>query len=315
MARPLERRGSFTVSIDVELGWGVWDRPCAAFLARTRDQERVIVDRLLGLFGRYQIEATWAIVGALLEPAQADGRPGHPSCWTAPELIGAIGDLSPKQDVGSHGFGHVDYADIAAAAGAVDLERAREVHAAAGLGWGSFVFPRNRVGHLDLLAAAGIKVFRGRDPDLSEWVERKIGRTPARAANLLAKALPGSPPVVRPRIVGDGLVELPGSMLWMSHTGPRRLIRPGVTQGKCVRALRLAAERRSTFHLWFHPSNFYWDTDRQLRSLESVLRRATDLRDRDELDILPLAAYGTLAEASHFGGTEPTALCLADGPL
>jgi hypothetical protein len=177
-----------------------------------------------------------------------------------------------------------------------DLQAARRTHERHGLGFTSFVFPRNQVAHLDLLAEAGVKVFRGADLGWHETARRRLGRTPGRAAHLVEKLLPFAPAVVEPRSHPCGLVELPGSMLLFGRDGLlRRLVRPEITLVKAKLGLRRAARDGRVFHLWFHPSNFYAQTEAQLRLLERILDEACALRERGVLEIRTMASYAARA--------------------
>ncbi|MGL1213381.1 hypothetical protein ACSTK9_23880, partial [Vibrio parahaemolyticus] len=87
-----------------------------------------------------------------------------------------------------------------------------------------------------------------------------------RLANLVDKLLPLPAPLVRPKSHGE-LVELPSSMLFMARDGLRRIIPSRTTVAKAQLGLGAAVREQATFHLWFHPSNFYVDTERQLAAL------------------------------------------------
>lgn len=72
------QRGAFLISIDTEMAWGsVHHRDVGRHYSY--QAEREFIDRLLALFDKYQIRATWAVVGHLfLDQCQAvDGRK-HP---------------------------------------------------------------------------------------------------------------------------------------------------------------------------------------------------------------------------------------------
>ena len=56
----------------------------------------------------------------------------------------------------------------------------------------------------------------------------------------------------------------------------KRKIRSGIKQ---------AAERQEIFHLWFHPSNFSYDTEIQLEILEDSLKLVGSLRQNDKLEV------------------------------
>jgi hypothetical protein len=56
--------GKVTISIDLELAWGVWDTATADDLRQAEAAERPICAALLDLFGRYQVPATWLVVAS-----------------------------------------------------------------------------------------------------------------------------------------------------------------------------------------------------------------------------------------------------------
>jgi len=125
-------------------------------------------------------------------------------------------------------------------------------------------------------------------------VRDRLGTTAGRLANLVDKALPIPPTVVTP-IDHGGLIELPSSMLLFARNGVRRVIHPSAVVAKAAAGLERARLRGEIFHLWFHPSNFYYDTDLQLATLGRILRRACEIRDRGELDIQPMEAFARAA--------------------
>jgi len=286
--------GTFCISIDVELAWGIWDRPSADYFARCADREQRIIDAILALFSTHDIRATWAIVGRLLErtPAPPASSAFGDEIWFAPGVVDAIRVASPVQDIGSHSFGHIYFGDATRDQVDRDLEAARRVHANHRLGFSSFVFPRNQVAHLDALAAAGIKVFRSED--LGWHVSlRRLGKRIGQLANLGDKIAPIPPATVTPLVHSNGLVELPSSMLLMGRSGMRRLVRPEAMVWKARLGLRSAARTGRCFHLWFHPSNFYHETEVQLEVLEQIVGAAARMRDREQLEIRTMNDFAT----------------------
>jgi hypothetical protein len=152
------------------------------------------------------------------------------------------------------------------------------------------VFPRNDVAHLDELRAIGVRVYRSTDAGLLGWTDRHAPRFRP-AANLLDKAIPFAPPVVHPVVRDDGLVELPTSLLFIGRNGARRVVRPAAFAAKIRRGLDRATAEGGVFHLWFHPSNFYFDGGAQLTLLKNALAYAAHLRDRGQLDIRTLGSF------------------------
>ena len=99
------------------------------------------------------------------------------------------------------------------------------------------------------------------------------------------------PPAVVEPIDHGGIVELPSSMLLMARRGLRRAVHPLALAIKAMLGIERARRSGGIFHLWFHPSNFYYDTDRQLETLRRVLRRAAAIRDLGELQIRTMDSY------------------------
>ena len=210
--------GQLIISIDLELAWGVWDRVTPDDLRFAAEHERPICTSLIELLDRYQIPATWAIVAALLDKASAAEQPGDKRCWYAPDVIEQIVNAKSRHEVGSHGGRHRYFDRMTAAQAREDLGFAREQHRAHALAFDAFVFPRNSIGHLDELRNAGLQTFRG--PDFGWFMAAgAAGRMVRRTANFADKLLPIPPTPVTARKNGDGLVDIPGSMLLLGRNG------------------------------------------------------------------------------------------------
>jgi peptidoglycan/xylan/chitin deacetylase (PgdA/CDA1 family) len=288
-----------TISIDLELAWGFWDILTPDILRLSESRERPICDKLLELFDRYHIPVTWAAVAAMLDRASAQGRPGNEASWYAPEIIESIRAAKTPHDIGSHGGRHVYYDRMSATQAAEDLEFVKQVHRDNGLGLESFVFPRNAVGHLDLLARAGLRTFRGPD---TGWVRLapKLGARAGKLVTFADKILPLPPTPARAHKSG-GLVDIPGSMLLPGRDGVRRFILPAVSRAKLAMGLAWAQRRGETFHFWFHPCNFYYRAEEQFATLDWFLARAAEEASRGRLEICTMASY-----ASRAGETDGT---------
>ncbi|HWL66168.1 MAG TPA: polysaccharide deacetylase [Actinomycetota bacterium] len=300
--------GTFTISIDTELAWGYCDRLITPADRREIELERDVIARLLELFERYRISATWAVVGhLLLEGCERDGEHWHPEIprpvdssgrdwfwqhpeerddrlWYARDVARKIGEADPPQEIASHSFAHVlfDESDTRAEAVAADLREARKVHEANEIEFKSFVFPRNVVGFRRLLAESGVRVYRGSDGHAPSPVAI------ARARRLAAFLLPTSARLVRPRIDELGLVDVPGSMLLIGRNGLRNIVPPSFVKRKAIKALDASAAADEVFHLWFHPSNLVHGSQTQFEILDAILRHADGLRSGGTLQILTM---------------------------
>jgi peptidoglycan/xylan/chitin deacetylase (PgdA/CDA1 family) len=284
-------RGQLIISIDLELAWGDWDKLTPERLRMVENAERPICAALIELFDRYEVPATWAMVAALLDEKSAISRPGEQSSWYAPDIIEWLVGAKSDHEIASHGGRHLYFNDIDALQARRDLDFASAVHQINALPFKSFVFPRNAVGHLDVLASVGLGVFRGPD---AGWLRRarRLGAAAGRVANLSDKVFPVPPPPVRAE-AHDGLIDTPGSMLLLGRNGVRRLVLPWVTRTKLAAGLSRAQRAGEIFHLWFHPSNFYYHREEQLATLAWFLARAAEEAGRGDLDIRTMGSYAT----------------------
>lgn len=303
-------QGALVISIDYEFQLGFAD-----FNLSETDKERMqnevgIISRLLTLFEHYNIPATWAVTGHLLEshckweddtPHPEYPRPihkhekrdwfslhppkteyGDPLWFDVRRLVPQILRSPVGHEIASHSYGHIIYGarDVNEEAVRVDIENMKRIHAERKYPLFSFVFPRNREAFHQELKEAGVQCYRGAR---RMWY-RPFPGIVGRALHLVDYFLPTTHTVVPTRGVG-GLINLPDSLMLMGRNGLRRVIVPAIMKWKIRRGLMAAAKRGKVFHLWFHPSNFWYDEDGQFEILEETLQYAAALRDNNVLSI------------------------------
>jgi hypothetical protein len=305
--------GLFVLTVDVELIWGSFYKPDRAFYLDLALRAREALPRLFDLVETHRIRATWAVVGHLFLGAcvAVNGRrhasmprPAHrwfrddwysadpatderrDPAWYGRSLIERLLAIVPPQEIASHSFSHAILGEPGVAAELADAEVSACVGLARGLGLTltSFVFPRNRVGHLDRLAAHGFRVFRGEDP---VWFGR-LSSPWREVGHFLDDLLAMPPPAVRPAEVGPSLWRVPGSMLYRSMEGPRRAIPLSSRVVKARRGIERAVRCGEVFHLWFHDVDLAEQTDRMLGGLDEILGFAAAARDRGDLRIVSM---------------------------
>src|SRR5262249_34031365 len=104
-----------TISIDLELAWGIWDHATPQDLKMVEAAERPICAALIELFDRYRVPATWAVVAALLDEASSGLHAGPKACWFAPDIVERLVATKAGHEIGSHSGRHI-YFDHASAA-------------------------------------------------------------------------------------------------------------------------------------------------------------------------------------------------------
>lgn len=274
--------GSVVISIDAELGWGFHDfaSPPMDRLDRARWGWR----SLLALLDEFDVPATWAVVGHLML-TECDGRHAdHPvgeawfarerGSWAdrpdlrfAPDLVDRIDAASADHEVASHAFSHVELGGASRAVARAEIETSVALARAQGRSLDSFVFPRNDVGHRDVLAAAGFECYRGR----GGWPDSRLRKLADAAGR------GDEPRLVVPTVDEYGLVDLPDSLFLFGFAGlPRRVVRSVLGDPVVERVRRgLAAAREAengVLHLWLHPNNVVDEADvALLRSVLSVI--------------------------------------------
>jgi hypothetical protein len=323
--------GIFTVSLDFELHWGVFDKRNREERKRCYDNTLRIIPTMLKLFDQHGVHVTWATVGSLFandaeewqslkpteEPAyenevysayryaREEGLDAQYR-WAnfAPELIEKILQYS-GQELGTHTFSHyycleklngpdAFSADLAAVQRAAVKFNTRAI---------SLVFPRNQFNpeHLKICYNQGIRTIRSNPadwfwspvPDKGGNLVRKIFRTGDAYLPMASKRTSFSLASVVP-VSGEPL-QVPAS----------RFLRPWHPRYKMVNKLVLkrlmgemttAATRGECYHLWWHPENFGDFPEENLENLRKILAHYAECKNRYKMKSWNMGEY-----AQHYG--------------
>ena len=262
--------GSVVISIDAELGWGFHD---LENLPRNRvESGRRGWNQLLELLEEYDVPATWAVVGHLMLE-ECDGvHATHPTpegwferertSWSdrpdlrfGPDLVRSVLDSPVDHEFASHSFSHVLFGDpnttreIANA----ELERCVELATDWGQSIDSFVFPRNEMGHREVLADHGVRAYRSRSPN------------PLGIRGVLESPVRNRTPLVEPTIDEYGLVDIPPSHFLFAFEGAMRTAAETLWEDPMVamarRGIDEAVDADGVYHLWLHPNNLKDEQD------------------------------------------------------
>jgi peptidoglycan/xylan/chitin deacetylase (PgdA/CDA1 family) len=327
-------KNALVISLDFELAWGVQDVLDAdgAYRANLLGA-REVIPRILDLFARYEVAATWATVGFLFaesreelaaygpaeRPTYADPRrdpyriavgsnEADDPLHFAPSLVRTIA-AAPRQEVGTHTFSHYYCLEPGqtVAQFEADLRAAVAIAAAKGITLRSLVLPRHQVrtDYLPAIARAGLHVHRTNEANrLSRPYATGQDPLAIRAARLADAYLPltGANAVPWTHIAPDahGLVDVRESRFLRPFSARMRALEP-LRVARIAGAMRVAAERRAVCHLWWHPHNFGVHQDGNLANLRALLEAFARLRDSHGMASMTMAAAADAGAAATAG--------------
>ena len=304
--------GSFVISLDFELMWGVRDHRSVAEYGDAVLSGREAIPFMLSRFSEAGIRATWATVGLLFARNRSEMldhapalRPAYRDATLSPYsaietgLIGEDEQADPLhfgaslleliaetegQEIATHTFSHYYCMELGAdvASFEADLSSAVAIASETGHSLQSIVFPRNQTSEGFVAAAAGLGVstYRG---EATGWLYRPRSGSettmPFRLARFLDGALPiGPSQVVHPERHGP-VCNVPASRFlrpWSAKLAAYHELHMRRIESE----IELAARRGGCYHLWWHPHNFGRNTSRNLAQLDRVI--ACFKRCRDE---------------------------------
>jgi peptidoglycan/xylan/chitin deacetylase (PgdA/CDA1 family) len=306
------KNGNLVISLDFEIYWGVRD------VLKLEDYKnhllgvRKVIPGLLGLFDKYNINATFATVGLLFFDDKEEMMRGLPvrkpkykdlhispyeghfeqvgkneaedPFHFAPSLIKMIQDAG--QEIGCQTFSHYyslergqtieDFRD--------DIKAAKRIAEKRGITLKSFVFPRNQYNeaYLQVCKEEGISSFRGNEMSWLYKAKDTGSETTLRRAVRLIDAylnLSGH------HCSEAGYIEY----LELCNIPASRFLRPYSKRISFLDWLRLdrikksmthAARHGLTYHLWWHPHNFGINLEENLAFLEKILLHYQKLSEK-----------------------------------
>ncbi len=313
-------KGVLLLSLDFELAWGTRGRPaarhCGPFWSGTREAIRGLLD----LFERYDVPATWAVVGALLlgrgrsdtrhpwldNPGLADIPAGDSTCqpqWYAEDVLEAIVSHPVAQEIACHTMTHrfIEPGSEGRRVFREELQRFRTLCDELYLEQPrTFIYPKAKMAHFDILVDEGFRSIRGPE---SKWFESLPGTRVPAALRLMDARLARPPRVDLPERLPCGLWVLPSSQFYSPFLSVGKHVSVAARVRKAVKGLRLAAERKQVYHLWTHPFNLGVRTEELLAGLDEILREARRLCDAGELDVMSMGDLARNLDAKRAEAT------------
>jgi peptidoglycan/xylan/chitin deacetylase (PgdA/CDA1 family) len=296
------------ISLDFELMWGVRDHLNVAQYGANVRGVRNAVPRILDLFERFGVRATWATVGFLFCETREELMASLPSLrptyrqasFSNYSYLGEIGESEKddphyfgfsllkeiqsrsSQEIATHTFSHYYCLEQGQTPDQfkADLDAAFAAAGRQGIKLRSIVFPRNQYSaqHLEIVGASGLRTFRGSERSWlyrpasadAQFMLRRAGRLADQYMNLSGHH-----------------VQYPDRSRELIEVASSRFLRPyssalapldNLRLARIKRAMEVAAIDKGAYHLWWHPHNFGLNTDENLAFLADILEHFDRLR-------------------------------------
>jgi hypothetical protein len=150
--------GVLVISIDVDVGSslignhyiGFCNKDVHNYLPERKlgEIEELAIPRLVRLFDDLEIPATFAIRGQLAD--------------TPTDIFELFKKCKVKHDIGAHGYSHRSFTSLSATEAEDELIKISKGMKKHNIEPKSFVFPKNRIAHLNLFEKYGYRSYRGR---------------------------------------------------------------------------------------------------------------------------------------------------------
>lgn len=299
----------FIISLDLELLWGLINakdksaKKIINILLNNKDKVRKGIDMLLSIFEKYRIPATWATVGHLFldHCEKIDGIPhkhmprprpdwydkdpctniNKDPLFYGKDIIEKIISSNIEHEIGYHSFSHVIFPECSREVCEAEIREGIKLAKEFGIKLNSFVFPENKVAHVDILKKYGFKIYRGR-----------VATRYDKDQNIILRLIYGSFHTfvaypVEPEWK-DGIWEIKSSMLFFHpYFGSHTLL------FKAKHGIDRAIKTRRVFHIHMHPHDIVLCRS-LIFSLEKLLKYVAKRRDEGKLLVMTMGQLATI---------------------
>ncbi len=320
MSSQTENKGLFVISLDFELFWGIRDKYKFAEYGANVLGVWEVIPRMLQLFEKYNVHATFATVGAMfsenyedlkqflpeLKPNYLDknlspypnyieeSKNNDPRYYFGKKLVELIKQDS-RHEIGTHTFSHYYGLEPGQAKEEfeADLKSAVQIADANGIQLKSFVFPRHQINpdYLKVFPKNGIEIYRETE---TAWFH---------------SAAKGSNEGVLKRAVRyldyflclgsqhcQDLAEVKKGDLYRVRAS--RWLRPYKESESKIDFLKIrrikkqmnyAAKNGKIFHLWFHPHDIGIHQEINFSMLEEILQHYQKIHKKYQMQAANMA--------------------------
>lgn len=319
--------GYFVFSLDTELGWGYFDMDAKreALFSPDGSRERQSILRILDLFNEFEITGTWGLVGHLFHPqcVHCEVCPvmawkgkyrsfdqiydtDHP-LWYWADLVDYLRASEIPQEIAFHGYTHevFDERSMSEEQARIEIQEWLWLARAQSIVPKAIIFPRDRVGHLDVFKAADFICYRS-DVQMPIYFRTKYGGSLVKSIDHILGL--STPPVYSLEIQPSGLVDIPTSQHIFAFNRRLETLLDAVSLHtlrlrRIVKAIRKAAAEQKIVHIWAHPWEFRTEKDfEKLRYLLSHAAEQIHAGRMRSIGMTELAAKVWIPQASQETG-------------
>lgn len=306
-----ETRGLFVISLDFELFWGIRDKFSFEEYGANVLGVWEVIPKLLKLFEKYDIHATFATVGALfsenfeeleqylpslkpnyddsnLSPYQGyieDSKIQDPRYYFGKELVELIKkDL--RHEIGTHTFSHYYALEPGQSKEEFesDVEAAIKIAESNQIRLKSLVFPRHQIhpAYLEILSNKGIEIYRETEQSwfhsAARGAEESLMKRGIRYLDYFICL--GNHHCQKLSEVKSGNLYAVRASRWLRPYKKSESKFDFLKMRRIKKQMKHAAKNGKIFHLWFHPHDIGIQQDRNLEMLEEILKYYIDLHSQ-----------------------------------
>lgn len=253
------------------------------------------IDFLLRILVKYKIPATWAVTGDFLldlscKPSnlQRKSRFNNLCCidicpdscdntlFFGEDILKKIISSKVGHEIGYHSFSHPVFPQIKKEVADSEIKAGIEMAEHFGIILKSFVFPQEKIGHINVLKKYGFLIYRGETLMHSNLRSRALNKVNGLINEIIA-------PPVMPEWK-NGIWEIPSSMYFCDPKYPFSLL-PRAKLG-----LWRAIRSNMVFHIWMHPWNLL-EYKSLSRDFERFIEYACKKRSEGKIKVMTMGDF------------------------
>lgn len=298
--------GVVTLSIELELGWGMHEKCGYNHLSKGREAETEALERLLSVADHLELPITFNIVGHLFEHScQGTHAGSHPTEWWredpgtnsetdplfyAPDLISSIREAQVSHEFATHTYSHLLANNAPDGALADELRKFQKLCQNRDITEpDSIVMPRHQPTEYSILTEHGLDVIRTPIREYGKSFSNPISKaywlltrdhpvsSVRRQAGLLETTVTPHPSLTSVFLPSGQLPPHP-----VFSIIPRK-VRQWLHQRYLINAINQTAQNNSHLHLWTHVYNFA--NDSQWKPMRAGLEHLASRCDEGSIQI------------------------------